>query len=141
MLFVLLVRAGLWLDLTRARDLILDSAPFGPRAGPIRVRSRAMPPRTIPARCSAAVARLSPGYAALSRLRTSLLFRLSPANVYDATFACPLLELAVRLFAVRLFAVRPRLMRLDAGYRGLKLIDWIYTPRGAQAGIPWNPKR
>jgi len=28
MLFVLLVRAGLWMGLTRARELIIDSAPI-----------------------------------------------------------------------------------------------------------------
>jgi transposase len=48
----------------------------------------------------------------------------------------PLLELAVRLFAIR-----PRVVRLDAGYWGLKLIAWIHTVLGAQAVIPWNPKR
>jgi transposase len=43
--------------------------------------------------------------------------------------------------AVRLFAVRPRVIRLDAGYWGLKLIAWIHTVLRAQAVIPWNPKR
>jgi transposase len=64
------------------------------------------------------------------------LFRLSPANVHDAPFARPLLELAVRLFALRQWVVR-----LDAGYWGLTLIAWIHTALGAQAVIPWNPKR
>jgi transposase len=32
-------------------------------------------------------------------------------------------------------------VRLDAGYWGLKLIAWIHTVLGAQAVIPWNPKR
>jgi transposase len=32
-------------------------------------------------------------------------------------------------------------VRLDAGYWGLKLIAWIHTVPGAQAVIPWNPKR
>jgi hypothetical protein len=62
--------------------------------------------------------------------------RLSPANVHDAPFACPLLELAARLFALR-----PRVVRLDAGYWGLKLIAWIHTALCAAAVIPWNPKR
>ncbi|HEX9036373.1 MAG TPA: hypothetical protein VF808_05220 [Ktedonobacterales bacterium] len=31
--------------------------------------------------------------------------------------------------------------RPDAGYWGLKLIAWIHTVLGAQAVIPWNPKR
>jgi hypothetical protein len=32
-------------------------------------------------------------------------------------------------------------VRLDAGYWGLKLIAWIRTALGAAAVIPWNPKR
>jgi len=39
-----------------------------------------------------------------------LLFQLPPANVHDAPFARPLLELAVRLLGLR-----PRVVRLDAG--------------------------
>lgn len=65
-----------------------------------------------------------------------LLFLLSPANVHDAPFARPLLELAVRLFAVW-----PRVIRLDAGYWGLKLAAWIHAVLRAAAVIPWNPKR
>src|SRR5260221_170335 len=65
-----------------------------------------------------------------------LLFRLTRANVHDAPFARPLLELAVRLFGLR-----PRVVRLDAGYWGLKLLAWIHTVLGAHAVIPWNPKR
>ena len=37
--------------------------------------------------------------------------------------------------------IRPRVIRLDAGYWGLKLIAWIHTVLGAAAVIPWNPKR
>jgi Transposase DDE domain len=44
-------------------------------------------------------------------------FLLSPANVHDAPFARLLLE-----WAVRLYAIRPRLIRLDATYGGLRLI-------------------
>jgi hypothetical protein len=65
-----------------------------------------------------------------------LLFRLSTANVHDAPFARPLLELAVRLFTLR-----PQVVRLDAGYWGLILIAWIHFSLGAFAVIPWNPKR
>jgi transposase len=43
--------------------------------------------------------------------------------------------------AVRLLHLRPRVIRLDAAYLGLKLIAWIHTTLGAQAVIPWNPKR
>jgi hypothetical protein len=39
------------------------------------------------------------------------------------------------------FGLRPQLVRLDAGYWGLKRIDWIHTMLGAAAVIPWNPTR
>ncbi len=128
MMFVLLVRAGLWMGLTRGRDLIIDSAPIlaWRRADPDAAFGHAPAHHPRP---------LLRGY----RLHTllcrgtdlPLLFRLSPANVHDAPFARPLLELAVRLFALR-----PRMVRLDAGYWGLKLIAWIHTVLGAQAVIP-----
>ena len=41
----------------------------------------------------------------------------------------------------RLGRTRPCVIRLDAGYWGLKLIAWIHTTLGAAAVIPWNPKR
>jgi transposase len=133
LLFVLLVRAGLWMGLTQARDLILDSAPIlaWRRTDPDAATGHAPAHHLRP---------LLRGY----RLHTllcrgsglPLLFQLSPANVHDAPFARPLLELAVRLFAVQ-----PRIIRLDAGYWGLKLITWIHTVLGARAVIPWNPKR
>src|SRR5437660_11573123 len=65
-----------------------------------------------------------------------LFFLLSPANVHDAPFARPLLE-----WAVRLYAIRPRIIRLDAAYWGLRLIAWIHATLHAVAVIPWNPKR
>jgi transposase len=133
MLFVLLVRAGLWMGLTRARDLIVDSAPIlaWRRADPDAALGHAPAHHPRP---------LLRGY----RLHTllcrgtglPLLFRLSPANVHDAPFARPLLELAVRLLGIA-----PRVVRLDAGYWGLRLIAWIHTVLGARAVIPWNPKR
>jgi transposase len=133
MLFVLLVRAGLWMGLTRARDLILDSAPIlaWRRADPDAAFGHAPAHHPRP---------LLLGY----RLHTllcrgtglPLLFLLSQANVHDAPFARPLLELAVRFLGLR-----PRVIRLDAAYWGLKLIAWIHTVLGAQAVIPWNPKR
>jgi len=64
-----------------------------------------------------------------------LLFLLSPTNVHDAPFARPLLT-----WAMRLFQVRPRVVRLDADYWGLKLIAWIHITLGARAVLPWNPK-
>jgi hypothetical protein len=42
---------------------------------------------------------------------------------------------------VRLFHIRPRVVRLDAGYWGLRLIRWIHGVLGAVAVLPWNPKR
>jgi transposase len=33
------------------------------------------------------------------------------------------------------------MVRLDAGYWGLRLIGWIHRVLGAVAVIPWNPKR
>ncbi len=131
MLSVLLVRAGLWMGPTRARDLVIDSAP-------ILAWRRADPDAAVghaPAHYPRPLVR---GY----RLHTllgrgtglPLLFCLSRASVHDAPFARPLLELAVRLFAPRLCVVR-----LDAGSWGLKLIAWIHTALGAAAMIPRTP--
>jgi hypothetical protein len=64
------------------------------------------------------------------------LFLVSPANVQDAPFARPLLELAQRWHGVR-----PRVVRLDAAYWGLRLTAWIHTTLRAAAVVPWNPKR
>jgi transposase len=133
MLFVLLVRAGLGMGLTRARDLILDSAP-------ILAWRRADPDMTVGHAPAHHPRPLLRGY----RLHTllcrgtglPLLVRLSPANVHDASFARPLLDLAMRLFALHSCVIR-----LDAGYWELKLIAWIHTVLGAEAVIPWNPKR
>jgi hypothetical protein len=102
MLFVLLVRAGLWMGLTRVRPSS-PSTPVG----------------------------LSPAHLAVWRDGLTVLFLLSHANVHDAPFARPLLELAVRFLVVR-----PRVVRLDAGYWGLKPIVWIHTTLRARAVIP-----
>ncbi len=40
-----------------------------------------------------------------------------------------------------LYRIRPRVIRLDAAYWGLRLIAWIHAVLGAVAVIPWNPKR
>jgi hypothetical protein len=37
--------------------------------------------------------------------------------------------------------IAPRVLHLDAGCLGLKLIAWIHTVLTARAVIPWNPKR
>ena len=133
MLFVLLVRAGLWMGLTRARDLILDSAPIlaWRRADPDAAVGHAPAHHPRP---------LLLGYRVHTLLCRGtglpLLFRLSTAKVHDAPFARPLLECARSLLALQ-----PRVIRLDAGYWGLKLIAWIHITLGAVAVIPWNPKR
>src|SRR5260370_4061553 len=117
MLFVLLVRAGLWMGLTRGRDLIIDSAPLlaWRRADPDAATGHAPAHHPRP---------LLRGY----RLHTllcrgtglPLLFRLSPANVHDVPFARPLLE-----WATQCLGIRPRVIRLDSGSWGLKLIACI----------------
>jgi len=133
MLFVLLVRAGLWMGLTRGHDLIIDSAPIlaWRRTDPDAAVGHAPAHHPRP---------LLLGYRVHTLLCRGtglpLLFRLSTAKVHDGPFARPLLELAVRLLAIR-----PRVIRLDAAYWGLKLIAWIHTSLGAVAIIPWNPKR
>jgi hypothetical protein len=43
--------------------------------------------------------------------------------------------------AIHLFHIRPRVIRLDAGYWGLRLIRWIHSVLGAVAVLPWDPKR
>src|SRR5262245_16920604 len=81
MLFVLLVRAALWMGLTRARDLIIDSAPIlaWRRADLDAAVGHAPAHHPRP---------LLRGYRVHTLLcRASglpLLFRLSPANVHDA---------------------------------------------------------
>jgi hypothetical protein len=132
-LFVLLVRAGMWMGLTHGRDLILDSAPIlawrrtDLDAAMGHAPSRHPRPLLLGYRMHTLLCRGT---------GLPLLFQLSRANVHDAPFARPLLELAVRLFGLR-----PRVVRLDAGYWGLTLIAWIHTVLGAHAVIPWNPKR
>jgi len=133
MLFVLVVRAGLWMGMTRGRDLIIDSAPIlaWRRSDPDAAHGHAPAHHPRP---------LLLGYRVHTLLCRGtglpLLFQLTRANVHDAPFARPLLELAVRLFGLR-----PRVVRLDAGYWGLKLIAWIHMVLGALAVLPWNPKR
>ncbi len=63
-------------------------------------------------------------------LATQPFFLLSPANVHDFPFARPLLA-----WAVHLYRIRPRVIRLDAAYWGLKLIAWIHATLGAVAVI------
>jgi transposase len=132
-LLVVVVRLALYPRLISARDLIIDSVP-------ILAWWRRDPDAQVghaPAHHPRPFLR---GYRVHTLLcRGSglpLLFLLSPANVHDAPFARPLLA-----WAVLLYQVRPRIIRLDAGYWGLRLIAWIHQVLGAVAVIPWNPKR
>jgi len=132
-LFVLSVLTAIRRRLIGARDLIIDSAPIlaWRRADPDAAVGHAPAQHPRP---------LLRGY----RVHTLLcrgsglpvFFLLSPANVHDAPFARPLLE-----WAVRLYPIRPRIIRLDAAYWGLRLIAWIHATLRAVAVIPWNPKR
>jgi len=128
-LFVLSVLSAIRRRLIGARDLIIDSAPIlaWRRTDPDAAVGHA--PAQHPVR----------SYAAIASIPCSALpifYLLSRANVHDAPFARPLLE-----WAVRLYAIRPRIIRLDAAYWGLRLIAWIHTTLHAVALIPWNPKR
>jgi hypothetical protein len=130
---VVLVRlAGRW-RLISGRELIIDSAPM------LAWRRRDL---------DAAVGH-APHHPARplllgSRVHTllcrgsgwPLLCFLAPANAHDAPLAQPLLA-----WAVRLYGLCPRIVRLDAGSWGLRLIAWIHMTLGAVAVVPWNPKR
>jgi hypothetical protein len=132
-LLVVLVRLAFHRRLIGARDLVVDSAPIlaWRRTDPDAAVGHAPHHHPRP---------LLRGYRVHTLLcRGSglpLLFLLSPANVHDAPCARPLLE-----WAVRLYGLRPRVVRLDAGYWGLRLIAGIHTTLGAVAVVPWNPKR
>jgi Transposase DDE domain len=132
-LFVLSVLSAIRRRLIGARDLIIASAPIlaWRRADPDAAVGHAPAQHPRP---------LLRGYRVHTLLcRGSglpICFLLSPANVHDAPFARPLLE-----WAVRLYAIRPRIIRLDAAYWGLRLIAWIHATLHAVAVVPWNPKR
>jgi len=132
-LFVLSVQQALHTGLMRARDLIIDSAPIlaWRKGDPDAAVGHAPAHHPRP---------LLRGYRVHTLLcRGSGLpvhFLVSPANVHDSPFARPLLDIAVRLYHLR-----PRVIRLDAGYWGLRLIAWIHSALGAVAVIQWNPKR
>ena len=132
-LFILTVLTAIQRRLIGARDLIIDSAP-------ILVWRRTDPDAAVGHAPAQHPRPLLRGY----RVHTLLcrgsglpvFFLLSPANVHDAPFAQPLLQ-----WAVRLYAIRPRIVRLDAAYWGLRLIAWIHATLHAVAVVPWNPKR
>lgn len=132
-LFVLSVLTAIRCRLIGARDLIIDSAPIlaWRRADPDAAFGHAPAHHPRP---------LLRGYRVHTLIcRGSglpLFFLLSPANSHDAPFAQPLLT-----WAMHLYQIRPRFIRLDAAYWGLRLIAWIHATLGAVAVIPWNPKR
>ena len=116
-----------------ARDLIIDSAPIlaWRRSDPDAAVGHAPAQHPRPLLRGYRVHTLLCRGSGLPRF-----FLLSPANVHDAPFARPLLA-----WAVHLYHLRPRVIRLDAGYWGLRLIAWIPRVLGAVAVVPWNPKR
>ena len=132
-LFVLLVLQALRRRLIGARDLIIDRAP-------ILAWRRRDPDATFghaPAHHPRPLLRGFRVHTLMCRgSGLPLFFLLSPANAHDAPFAQLLLA-----WAVRLYQIRPRVIRLDAAYWGLRLIRWIHSVLGAVAVIPWNPKR
>lgn len=133
LLFILLVRAALASGLSRGRDLIIDSAPIlaWRRSDPDAASGHA------PAHHPTAFLWGFRAHTVLCRGTGLPLFCIvAPANAHDAPFAHPLLA-----WAVRLYGLRPRVIRLDAAYWGLRLIAWIHATLGAVAVIPWNPKR
>jgi transposase len=132
-LLVVMVRLARHRRLIGARDLIIDSTPIlaWQRGDPDAAVGHAPHHHPRP---------LLRGYRVHTLLcRGSglpLLCFVAPANLHDAPFAQPLLA-----WAVRLYGLRPHVIRLDAGYWGLRLIAWIHTTLGAVAVVPWNPKR
>src|SRR5438094_6511946 len=131
-LFVLVVLQALRRRLIGARDLIIDSAPIlaWRRRDPDAAFGHAPAQHPLPLLRGFRVHTLICRGSGLP-----LFFLLSPANCHDAPFAQRLLA-----GAVRLYQIRPRIIRLDAAYWGLRLIAWIHAVLGAIAVIPWNPK-
>ena len=133
MLFVVAAQAAVRGGLTRARDLIIDSAPIlsWRRRDPDAAVGHA------PAHHPTGFLR---GYRAHTLLCRAtglpLFFVVAPANAHDAPFARLLLA-----WAVRLYQLRPRVVRMDAAYWGPALIHWVHAALGAVAVVPWNPKR
>src|SRR5215469_8494727 len=133
MLFVLLVRAGLSCGVTRMREVIIDSAPIlawrrdDPDAAVGHAPAHHPRPLLLGYRVHTVICRAT---------GLPMMFQMAPANQHDGPFARPLLT-----HIVQWFCRRPRIVRMDAAYWGLKLIAWIHVTLGAIAVIPWNPKR
>jgi transposase len=131
-LFVLTVVQAIKRRLIGARDLIIDSAPIlawkrhDPDAAFGHAPAHHARPFLLGYRVHTLLCRGS---------GLPLFFLLSPAHAHDAPFAQLLLA-----WAKYLYQIRPRVVRLDAAYWGLRLIRWIHSVLGAIAVIPWNPK-
>ena len=116
-LFVLTVLQAIRRRLIGARDLIIDSAPIlawrhrDPDAAFGHAPAHHPRPLLRGFRVHTLICRGS---------GLPLFFLLSPANSHDAPFAQRLLA-----GAVRFYQIRPRIVRLDAAYWGLRLIAWI----------------
>jgi hypothetical protein len=130
---VVVVRLATPLGVIGGRDLISESAP-------ILAWRRAEPDAAIGHAPHHHARPLLRGYRVHTLLCRGaglpLLFFLAPAHGHAAPFAQPLLA-----WAVRLYGLRPRILRLDAGYWGRRLMAWIHTALGAVAVVPWTPKR
>jgi hypothetical protein len=115
-----------------ARDLIIDSAPLlaWRRRDPDAASGHA-PSDSILARCCEVSGYIPSSVAVLVCL--SSFYSLLPIHC-PAPFAQRLLA-----WAVCLYRIRPRVIRLNAAYWGLRLIAWIHSVLGAIAVIPWNP--
>src|SRR5437764_3545971 len=131
-LFVLAVVQALRRRLIGARDLIIDSAPIlaSRRADPHAAFGHAPAHHPRPLLRGFRVHTLICRGSGLP-----VLFLLSPAHAHDAPFAKLLLA-----GAVRLYQIRPRIIRLDAAYWCLSLIDWIHGTLGSAAVCPCNHK-
>jgi len=132
-LFVLTVVHAIRSRLIGARDLIIDSAPIlaWRRHDPDAAFGHA------PAHHPRSLLRGFRVHTLMCRgSGLPLFFLLSPANSHDAPFAQRLLA-----WAMYLYSIRPRVIRLDAAYWGLRLIAWIHSVVGAVAVIPWHPGR
>src|SRR5947209_6117033 len=132
-LFVLTVVQALRRRLIGARDLIIDSAPIlaWRRRDPDAAFGHAPAHHPRPLLRGFRVHTLICRGSGLP-----LFFLLSAAHAHDAPFAQPLLA-----WAKQLYQIRPRVIRLDAAYWGLRLIAWIHAVLGAVAVMAWNPKR
>jgi hypothetical protein len=138
MLFILAVREAIRCGLSRARDLIIDSAPIlaWRRSDPDAASGHAPAHHPTAGRPLGSMRGFRVHTLLCRGTGLPLFFIVAPANLHDARFARPLLT-----WAVRLYGLRPRVVRLDAAYWGLRLIHWIHASLGAVAVIPWNPKR